>query len=91
MTDNLRVREMIQGAYNCVVKWGNLKQGEKVLIITDPKVDPQLIEALGSVASLAGGGSYYCHHSNRREGTYGASRSCGGCHEGGQSDPDLLF
>jgi hypothetical protein len=45
MAESLRVREMIQGAYNCVVKWGNLKQGEKVLIITDPKVDPQLIEA----------------------------------------------
>ena len=55
MTESFRIREMIQGAYNCVVKWGNLKQGEKVLIITDPKVDSQLIEALGTAASMAGG------------------------------------
>jgi len=55
MTDNLWIREMIQGAYNCVVKWGNLKKGERVLIITDPKVDPQLIEALATAATLAGG------------------------------------
>ena len=55
MSDSLRIREMIQGAHNCVVKWGNLKQGEKVLIITDAKVDPQLIEALGTASTLAGG------------------------------------
>jgi leucyl aminopeptidase (aminopeptidase T) len=55
MTTYLRIREMIQGAQNCIVKWGNLKNGEKVLIITDPMVDPQLIEALGTAASAAGG------------------------------------
>jgi 2,5-dihydroxypyridine 5,6-dioxygenase len=55
MSESLRIREIIQGAYNCVVTWGNLKKGEKVLIITDPKVDPQLIEALGTVSVLAGG------------------------------------
>lgn len=55
MAESLRVREMIQGAHNCVVKWGNLKPGERVLVITDPMVDPQLIEALGTAATAAGG------------------------------------
>ena len=49
-----RINEMIQGARNCIVKWGNVKRGESVLIVTDANVDPQLIEALACAATSEG-------------------------------------
>jgi len=49
-----RINEMILGARNCLVKWGNIKAGESVLVVTDANVDPQLIEALATAAASEG-------------------------------------
>lgn len=49
-----RVMDLIEGANNAVVKWGNLKRGENLLIVTDTKVATELIEALTSVGRAVG-------------------------------------
>src|SRR5680860_1727006 len=52
----VRIRELMMGCNNVVVKWGNLKRGEDVLIVTDTKVDQLLIRALEAVCGQQGAG-----------------------------------
>lgn len=42
------------GCTNAVIKWGNLKRNEEVVIVTDTKVDPTLILGLEAVCSCQG-------------------------------------
>lgn len=52
--------DLIEGATNAVVKWGNLKRGENLLILTDTKVPTELVEALGCVGRSVGAIVTYC-------------------------------
>jgi leucyl aminopeptidase (aminopeptidase T) len=52
--DTNRIRDLVEGCNNLIVKWGNLKRKEGVLIVTDTKVDRQLITAMESVCRLEG-------------------------------------
>ena len=52
--DTNRIRDLVEGCNNLIVKWGNLKRNDAVLIVTDTRVDRQLITAMESVCRLEG-------------------------------------
>jgi len=54
MATNFQVADLIEGANNAVVKWGNIKRGDEVLICTDTLVEKTLIDALTAVCKLTG-------------------------------------
>ncbi len=49
-----RVMDLIEGAKNYVVNYGGVRKGEEVLILTDPKVDSLVVDALAAVARDVG-------------------------------------
>lgn len=51
----LRFAEMAWGARRAVVDCAGVKPGEQVLIVTDSKFDPSVVEVFGAIAAEAGG------------------------------------
>ncbi|MCC7168149.1 MAG: hypothetical protein IT565_11330 [Rhodospirillales bacterium] len=55
MTQNpMRLADLMEGARNCAVNWGNVKKGEQVLIVTDTSCDFMNAEAIAAVCREVG-------------------------------------
>lgn len=50
----MKLAELMEGARNCAINWGNVKKGEQVLIITDTDCDILNAEAIAAVCSEVG-------------------------------------
>lgn len=50
----LKMAQLMEGARNCAINWGNVKRGEQVLIITDTACDFRNAEAIAAVCAEAG-------------------------------------
>ncbi|MGQ9824975.1 MAG: hypothetical protein ACUVSK_08255 [Desulfotomaculales bacterium] len=54
MSKPMKLSELMEGARNCAINWGNVKKGEKVLIITDTDCDILNAEAIAAVCREVG-------------------------------------
>ncbi len=54
MLGTFRMIDVMEGAMNCVVNYGNVKRGEKVLVITDTKSDFRRAEAVAMACREVG-------------------------------------
>lgn len=52
--ETLRLSDLMEGAHNCCINYGNVKKGEKVLIVTDTKTDFRRVEAVACVCREVG-------------------------------------
>lgn len=50
----MRIADLIEGARNCAINYGNVKKGEEVLIITDTNCDFRNAEAIAAVCREVG-------------------------------------
>jgi leucyl aminopeptidase (aminopeptidase T) len=50
----LRIADLMEGAHNCAVNWGNVKKGDQVLIVTDTACDFGNAEAIAAVCREVG-------------------------------------
>lgn len=50
----LRMADLMEGAKNCAINWGNVKRGEQVLIVTDTACDFNNAEAIAAVCREVG-------------------------------------
>ncbi len=52
--ETLRLSDLMEGARNACINFGNVKNGEKVLIVTDTKTDFRRVEAIACVCREVG-------------------------------------
>jgi len=50
----MHLADLMEGARNCAINWGDVKKGEKVLIVTDTACDFRNAEAIAAVCSEVG-------------------------------------
>ncbi|MDD2737223.1 MAG: hypothetical protein PHF56_25090 [Desulfuromonadaceae bacterium] len=54
MNNPMKLADLMEGARNCCINWGNVKKGENVLIVTDTNCDFRNAQAIAAVCTEVG-------------------------------------